>query len=174
MFKYDTNAIRRFFTVIRLFVNIALAFYTLRFKKYLHRPGWLQTKREELYISQARLFRETAVRMGGLLIKLGQFVSTRVDLLPGSSIRELSGLQDEVQAVEFKAIESIICSELERPWQEIYSHLDAIPVAAASLWQGDLGIRMAGGEVAVKVMRNGIEELSTSELKAIKQVVKFI
>jgi hypothetical protein len=56
MFKYDINAIRRFFTVIRLFINIALAFYTLKFKKYLHRPGWLQQKREELYISQARLF----------------------------------------------------------------------------------------------------------------------
>ena len=46
MFKYDINAIRRFFTVIRLFINIALAFYTLKFKKYLHRPGWLQQKRK--------------------------------------------------------------------------------------------------------------------------------
>jgi predicted unusual protein kinase regulating ubiquinone biosynthesis (AarF/ABC1/UbiB family) len=155
MFKYDINAIRRFFTVIRLFINIALAFYTLKFKKYLHRPGWLQQKREELYISQARLFRETAVNMGGLLIKLGQFISTRVDILPGSSIRELSGLQDEVQAVEFEAIENIILSELEKPWQEIFVHLEATPVAAASLGQVHFGILMDGREVAVKVMRPG-------------------
>lgn len=174
MFKYDINAIRRFFTVIRLFINIALAFYTLKFKKYLHRPGWLQQKREELYISQARLFRETAVNMGGLLIKLGQFISTRVDILPGSSIRELSGLQDEVQAVEFEAIENIILSELEKPWQEIFVHLEATPVAAASLGQVHFGILMDGREVAVKVMRPGIEELITIDLKAIKQVIGLI
>lgn len=174
MIKYDINAIRRFFTVIRLFMHILLAFYTLRFKKYLHRPGWLQEKREELYISQARLFRETAVDLGGLLIKLGQFISTRVDLLPGSSIRELSGLQDEVPRVEFEAIQRVICSELARPWQEVYSYLETTPVAAASLGQVHFGVLMDKREVAVKVMRPGIEELITIDLKAIKQVVQFI
>ena len=47
----------------------------------------------------ARRFRQLAVRMGGVMIKLGQFLSTRVDVLPIEITQELQGLQDEVPPV---------------------------------------------------------------------------
>jgi len=164
----------RFFKVIGLFIHISIAFYSLRFKKYLHRPGWLHSKREELYITQAQLFKETAVELGGLLIKLGQFVSTRVDMLPRTSIQELSGLQDEVKPVDFKDIETEICSELGVALGDIYEYIELKPVAAASLGQVHYGVLKSGQEVAVKVMRPGIEELIRIDLNAIKQVIKLI
>ncbi len=164
----------RFIKVIALFLHITMAFYTLRFKKYLHRPGWVKSKREELYISQARLFRDTAVELGGLLIKLGQFISTRVDLLPKASIQELSGLQDEVKPVDFEDIKKQVFSEFGLAMEDIYSHVKAEPVAAASLGQVHYGVLSNGQEVAIKVMRPGIEELVRIDLNAIKQVVRWL
>jgi predicted unusual protein kinase regulating ubiquinone biosynthesis (AarF/ABC1/UbiB family) len=64
--------------------------------------------------------------------------------------------------------------QAKKPWQEIFVHLEATPVAAASLGQVHFGILMDGREVAVKVMRPGIEELITIDLKAIKQVIGLI
>ncbi len=171
---FKTFAICRFLRVIRLFVHITMAFYSLRFKKYLHRPGWLHNKREELYVTQARLFRETAVELGGLLIKLGQFISTRVDILPSTSIRELSGLQDEVKPVDFEDITKIICSEFGMALEDMYSHIEPNPVAAASLGQVHYGVLANGREVAIKVMRPGIEEFLRIDLNAVKQVIKMI
>ncbi|MBP1761836.1 MAG: hypothetical protein H6Q64_1378 [Firmicutes bacterium] len=94
--------IKRFFRVINLFLHIFWSFYSLKIKALWHKSGWKEQRREELYVSEARLFRNTAVEMGGLLIKLGQFFSTRVDVFPQSTTRELANLQDEVPSVDFK------------------------------------------------------------------------
>ncbi len=171
---FKTLAICRFLKVIRLFVHITMAFYSLRFREYLHNSAWLQNKREELYVTQARLFRETAVELGGLLIKLGQFISTRVDILPKATIQELSGLQDEVRPVDFEDIKKQVCSEFGLPLEEIYFHIEPKPVAAASLGQVHYGVLPNGREVAIKVMRPGIEELIRIDLNAIKQVIRLV
>ncbi|HEX3052685.1 MAG TPA: hypothetical protein VHP83_18645 [Aggregatilineaceae bacterium] len=52
----------------------------------------------------ARQFRKIAIDMGGVMIKLGQFISSRVDLLPPVVIAELASLQDEVPSVPFEQI----------------------------------------------------------------------
>src|SRR5438105_4760985 len=51
-------------------------------------------------------FRETAMELGVLMIKLGQFLSSRVDLLPEKAIAALSSLQDEVPPVPFHQVVS--------------------------------------------------------------------
>ncbi len=174
MLSLSKNGTSRFFKVIGLFIHVSIAFYSLRFKKYLHRPGWVYNKREELYVTQAQLFRETAVELGGLLIKLGQFVSTRVDILPRATIQELSGLQDEVRAVDFEDIKIMVCSEFGLALENIYAHIEPKPVAAASLGQVHYGVLLNGREVAIKVMRPGIEEIIRIDLNAIRQVIKLI
>ena len=55
----------------------------------------------------ARRYHGLAVDLGGLMIKLGQFMSTRLDVLPPEITRELEGLQDEVPAVPFAAIRAL-------------------------------------------------------------------
>ncbi len=101
----------------------------MKFKRLWHRPSWVEEKRRQLYITQARYFRETAIRLGGLLIKLGQFFSTRVDLLPRPSIDELTGLQDEVPAVDFAAIREVVEEEFGRPLEQIFKEFDSHPLA---------------------------------------------
>ena len=58
---------------------------------------------------------------GGVLIKLGQFLSTRVDVLPPEVTAELRGLQDEVPAEKADDIRRIIESEFKRPVEEVYA-----------------------------------------------------
>lgn len=165
---------KRFWTVVFLFVKIFWSFYSLRFKKLWHSSDWLEAKKEELYISQARRFRETAVGLGGLLIKLGQFFSTRVDILPPSSINELSSLQDEVKPVPFDQLLDVARCEFAKPLQEVFLGIDNIPRASASLGQVHRGQLHSGETVAIKIQRPGIEELVAIDLKAVGRVVTLI
>ncbi len=164
----------RFLTVINLFLSIFWAFYFLRFRKLWHNQAWYEERRQELFVSQARCFRKTAVNLGGLMIKLGQFFSTRVDILPQAVTKELAGLQDEVQPVGFATLRQEAEAEFGRPLEEIYEYLEETPLAAASLGQVHCG-RLAGGQaVAVKIQRPGIEELVDTDLKAVRRVIDLI
>lgn len=164
----------RFFIVIKLFVDIFWVFYSLKFKRLWHSDSWVEAKRQELYESQARYFREIAVKLGGLFIKLGQFLSTRVDMLPKTSLDELSGLQDEVPAVDFTDIKEVIEAEFERPLEQVFAQFDSEALASASLGQVHRGHLTDGSTVAIKVQRPGIDELVAIDLRAIYQVIKLL
>lgn len=165
---------RRFFKVINLFIQIFWSFFSLKFKALWHKPGWKDIRREELYLLEARRFRNTAVEMGGLLIKLGQFLSTRVDILPPSATRELAGLQDEVPPVAFQDIVALLESEFNKPLQEVYDDMDETPLASASLGQVHRAQLSSGEIVAVKVLRPGIEKLIDIDLRAMRRVIDGI
>lgn len=168
------KAASRFYIVVKLFIDIFLSFYLLRYKRFWHSSIWVEEKKKQLYITQARYFRQTAIDLGGLLIKLGQFFSTRVDLLPRSSIDVLAGLQDEVPPVAFALIKQLADSEFGRDIEGVFAAIDPRPIASASLGQVHGGKLITGEQVAIKIMRPGIEELVRVDLKAIKNVVAFI
>lgn len=114
----------------------------------------------------ARQFRNLAADMGGVMIKLGQFISSRVDLLPPEVLAELSTLQDEVPTIDFAIIRRRVEEELG-PLDQRFSEFDETPVAAASLGQAHRA-RLPGGErVVVKVLRPGIHSLVATDLKAL-------
>src|SRR5437870_1847124 len=99
-------------------------------------------------------FRKTAVHLGVLMIKLGQFLSSRADLLPQRALDVLSSLQDEVPPAPFSHVVSVIESELKRPVGELFSTLEPQATAAASLGQVHKAVLAATGPVvAVKVQR---------------------
>src|SRR6266567_8186247 len=91
-------------------------------------------------------FRETALELGALMIKLGQFLSSRPDLLPEKAIAVLSTLQDEVPPEPFAHVVSVIESELGRPVEEVFSVLERKCTAAASLGQVHKAILASTGE----------------------------
>src|ERR1700694_6124826 len=80
-------------------------------------------------------FRETALELGALMVKLGQFLSSRPDLLPERAIGVLSSLQDEVLPAPFAHVVHVIESELGKPIEEVFSILERKCTAAASLGQ---------------------------------------
>ncbi|MDD4171821.1 MAG: AarF/UbiB family protein [Syntrophomonas sp.] len=166
--------LKRFFTVINLFISIFWSFYSIKFKKLWHKKSWPESHRQELYVAEARRFRKTAIELGGLLIKLGQFFSTRVDVLPQNAVQELAGLQDEVQPVSFKDIRQVAEEDFSLPLEEIYAEVEEMPLASASLGQVHRGVLTSGETVAIKILRPGIEDLVRIDLKAIRKVIDLL
>jgi predicted unusual protein kinase regulating ubiquinone biosynthesis (AarF/ABC1/UbiB family) len=112
-------------------------------------------------------FRRTAVAHGGLLIKLGQFLSARADLLPPEALAELATLQDEVPAEPFGEIRAAIEGELGAPIEEIFDSIDPTPAGSASFGQVHRARLRDGRIVAVKVQRPRIEEIVGSDLRTL-------
>ncbi len=122
----------------------------------------------------ARQYRDLAVALGGVLIKLGQFLSTRVDLLPVEVTRELAGLQDRVPAVPFEGIARRLEEDFGRPPGEVFAEIDPEPVGAASLAQAHRARLPSGEQVVVKVLRPGIERLVETDLAAIHLAFRWL
>lgn len=129
----------------------------------------------------ARSFQKLALDLSGLLIKLGQFMSTRLDVLPPVITKELEGLQDEVPAVPFDLIRALAEKELGMPLESIYSAVDPEPLAAASLGQvhratlstqdaEDTGIL----NVILKIQRPGIDQIVEVDLSALRRVAGWL
>lgn len=118
----------------------------------------------------ARRFRQLAVRMGGVMIKLGQFVSTRVDVMPPEIVDELAGLQDEVPPEDLDEMLGMIESELGQPADVLFAEFDTDVQAAASLGQVYRARLANGDRVAVKIQRPGIERLVATDLEALRVV----
>ena len=126
------------------------------------------------YGRAARRFRELAVRLGGIWIKVGQFLSARADVLPKSITDELSGLQDEVPAESSDIMLSVLSEEFEGGWEECFSWFDPEPLASASLGQVHRARLHSGEEVVVKVQRPRIDELIMVDLAALAIVIGWL
>lgn len=125
----------------------------------------------------ARRFHGLAVDLGGLMIKVGQFMSSRLDVLPPEITAELEGLQDEVPAVPFAEIAAAAAAELGMPLERAFASVDPNPIAAASLGQahrarlGPLDALETGlSEVVLKVQRPGIDDIVAVDLAALRKV----
>ena len=129
----------------------------------------------------AQRFHDLAVELGGLMIKVGQFLSSRLDILPPEITKELEGLQDEVPPVAFPAISALAAQELGAPPGNVFAAVDEVPIAAASLGQAhrarlnpvdadDTGL----DDVVVKVQRPGIGAIVDVDLAALRKVAGWL
>src|SRR5256885_13753263 len=113
-------------------------------------------------------------KLGPTFVKLGQLLSTRVELLPRAYLDALSRLQDEVEPFPFDQVEKIICSELGVRMSKAFSDFDVTPMAAASLGQVHRARLRDGRQVAVKVQRPRIREPMFEDLDAIDEIAEFL
>lgn len=124
-------------------------------------------------------FRALAVQMGGVLIKIGQFLSARLDVLPREVTDELAGLQDEVRAERFEDIRRVVEAEYGRSLAEMFAEFDPEPLASASIGQVHCArLRPedcpACPDVVVKVQRPQIEAIVEVDLAAFRVVARWI
>jgi predicted unusual protein kinase regulating ubiquinone biosynthesis (AarF/ABC1/UbiB family) len=137
--------------------------------------------RSQRYKQIAAQFRAMAIRMGGVMIKVGQFLSARLDVLPVEITEELSGLQDEVPAEDFGAIRKLAEAELGAPLEERFERFESQPLAAASLGQvhrarlrADAPEAKEFQEVVVKIQRPFIDQLIDVDFSALRRVAGWL
>ena len=125
----------------------------------------------------ATRFRALAIRLGGVMIKVGQFLSARLDVLPPEITDELSGLQDEVPPVDYESIRLQTELELGSSLSKIFLTFEESPLAAASLGQvhrAELNPQEAESlgynRVVVKILRPHIEQVVEVDMSALRVV----
>ena len=110
---------------------------------------------------RAERLRRALEALGPIFVKFGQVLSTRRDLLPIDIADELAKLQDQVPPFDGALARAEIERTLRRPIDELFSAFDDVPVASASIAQVHFAVlrdgERAGAEVAVKVLRPGME-----------------
>ena len=138
---------------------------------------WVKNGRIRRVQKLARRFRALAADLGGLIIKAGQFASSRLDVLPSTITQELESLQDEVAPEPLDRIRAQIEQQLGMPIGVAFASFEESPIAAASLGQAHRATLSAGvaadlgfSEVVVKVLRPGIEQVVDVDLRALRRV----
>jgi predicted unusual protein kinase regulating ubiquinone biosynthesis (AarF/ABC1/UbiB family) len=138
--------------------------------------GLTRKTRSRRFTKIAVQFRSLAIGMGGVMIKVGQFLSSRLDVHPQEVIMELSGLQDEVPPEKFEDIKRQAEADLGAPLSEKFEFFEENPLAAASLGQvhrARLCVQDENGDycdVVVKIQRPFIDQLIEVDLSALRQV----
>ena len=128
-------------------------------------------KWERLVTKQAKEYKRTALKLGGLMIKMGQFLSTRADIMPPSFIEELEGLTDRVPAVPRGKAIDLLEQEWNSPHTDTLINLSDRPVASASIGEVYKGQLKDGTPVAVKIQRPDIEHILRADFRAMKIVI---
>lgn len=170
------NSRERFLRVFSFFLGVVVHIYF--WDVFLHRFGllrwYVRRSMMQRWVRIARRFRVMALEMGGMQIKLGQFLSSRADIVPDAVRRELAGLQDEVPPAPASHVLGMIIDELGAPPGEVFQQFESQAVAAASLGQVHFATLHDGREVAVKIQRPFIEQVIEVDLRALAWIVRLI
>ncbi len=134
-------------------------------------PRWVSRNNNRRWRNYAREFRNFAIGMGGVMIKAGQFASTRADILPEEVIGELADLQDKVPTIPYEQIQSVLQRELGDLAQR-YTMISETPIAAASLGQVHRAQLINGDKVVVKVQRPNVRDIVYTDMAALFIVAK--
>jgi predicted unusual protein kinase regulating ubiquinone biosynthesis (AarF/ABC1/UbiB family) len=121
----------------------------------------------------ARRFAEDLEAMGPTYIKLGQLLSTRVDLLPAAYTAALADLQDDVAPFPFEEVRRVIQEDFGVDVRHLFDEFDEEPMAAASLGQVHRARLRSGRDVVVKVQRPDAREVVRSDMDTMARVAEL-
>lgn len=159
--------------VIRMTKVLSLAFtifLQIYWYKLLRKP---EAEWEKLWGKIGERFKRTLFELEGLLIKIGQILSIRSDILPHAFIKQMEDLTDHVPPSKWEDIEGI----LEKEWGEsIYHHLEYIEkeaIASASIGEVYKGLLKNGTKVAVKVQRPNIQSIVQIDFRTLRIILWF-
>ena len=118
--------------------------------------------------------RKAFEELGTTFIKLGQVLSTRVDLFAPEWIAEFEKLQDRAPPVPFRELREQLEADLGGPAENVFASLDTEPLAAGSIAQVHRARLKDGTEVVLKLRRPGIRPIVESDLRLLAKLAQII
>ncbi|MEE4135375.1 MAG: AarF/UbiB family protein [Desulforhopalus sp.] len=112
--------------------------------------------------------------LGPTFVKFGQILSTRPDLIPLEWTQELKKLQDRCQQVPFSAIHQVLALEFPGRLELLFSTIEEIPLAAASLAQVHRATLIDGTTVVIKVLRPGARALIEEDMALVETLAQIL
>lgn len=158
--------------------TVAFTIY-LDYKIVQKKDKWIAVdKRDDLWERaherNANRLLSTIIELEGLWVKLGQYLSTRADVLPNAYIQLLKQLQDSLPPRPLSEVYHTIEKELGNPTSEIFMDFDETPLATASIAQVHRSRLKDGRDVVVKVQHRNIKDVILQDLKNAKTIVEWI
>ncbi|MED6210999.1 hypothetical protein PIB30_069483 [Stylosanthes scabra] len=162
---------------VRVF-TMALVIY-LDYKSVQQREKWTSKSKqsvlwEKAHERNAKRVLGLILEMEGLWVKLGQYMSTRADVLPAAYIRLLKQLQDSLPPRPLEEVYGTIQKELGKSMDELFANFVSEPLATASIAQVHRATLLNGLEVVVKVQHDGIKTVILEDLRNAKSIVDWI
>lgn len=112
--------------------------------------------------------------LGPGFVKLGQLLSTREDIFPPPFIAEMKKLQDQVKGIPFAEAKSVIEKSLVRKCEDVFTHIDEIPIGTASIGVVYKGQLKTGEDVVIKVRRPNIAKTIENDFAILHFVITQI
>lgn len=135
---------------------------------------WKTTENEWDQLEPAVRFRLALEELGPTFIKLGQLLSTRVDVFSPAWIEELEKLQSHVPPVPFEEVEADVLAILGMPLEQVFAEFDREPFASASIAQVHRARLLDGTRVVVKIRRPGLERKVEADLRIMQHVARLV
>lgn len=158
--------------------TVAFIIY-LDYKALQQREKWSSKSKkaalwERAHERNAKRVLNLIVELEGLWVKLGQYLSTRADVLPEAYISLLKQLQDSLPPRPLKEVCRTIEKELGKSMDDLFSSFVDAPLATASIAQVHRATLRSGEDVVVKVQHEGIKTVILEDLKNAKSIADWI
>ena len=177
------GAVRRFFTVARHVMGLLMGGHLAYVRSLpevqktgVRSPGkrllaWMVTPFVQSDLRKlpfpVQLRRRLEI-LGPTFTKLGQIMAIREDLLPEAITQELDSLMDHLPPIPFERVQAIIERDLGAEVDEVFAELDRDPLGSASIAQVHRATTYDGDDVVIKVIKPGIRDVITSDLKLLE------
>jgi predicted unusual protein kinase regulating ubiquinone biosynthesis (AarF/ABC1/UbiB family) len=122
----------------------------------------------------ASTLNDAATELGGVLLKAGQYLSTRADVLPPAYVERLARLQDRARPLPYTVVRRVIAEDLGAEPEAIFARIWRRPIASASLAQVHRATLADGREVAIKVQRPDVRSALHADLGTLRVAVRAI
>lgn len=176
-FRKKYRLINRVRTVLRIFVKHGLGYF---FYKIFKEPGLrilhlnrVSVKENKQYFSVEQRLCAVLEELGPTYIKIGQFFSTRADILPETFLNELSKLQDSVAPFSFDEVKKTVEDDLGRKLDEVFLEFSEKPIFSASIGQVHLARLRSGQECVIKVRRPNVEQIVSDDIDVLTEISRI-